>query len=84
MTVIHVLVRLGLSAESVSHSAVFFSQNKSASSTFCHGLSAIPVYIVAIVLQSHTDTKVMFSSIIDHICDVVRVNVQSRCENMES
>ena len=32
--------RLGLSAESASYSAVFFSQNKSASSTFYHGLSA--------------------------------------------
>ena len=30
----------GLSAESVSHSAVFFSHNKSANSTFCYDLSA--------------------------------------------
>jgi hypothetical protein len=32
-------VRLSLSAESVSHSAVFFSDNKSVNSIFCHGLS---------------------------------------------
>jgi hypothetical protein len=31
---------LNLLAESASHSAVFFSHNKSANSTFCHGLSA--------------------------------------------
>jgi hypothetical protein len=30
---------LSLSAKSGSHSAVFFSHNKSADSTFCHGLS---------------------------------------------
>jgi len=34
------LVRLGLSAETISNSAVFFSHNKSANSIFCHGLSA--------------------------------------------
>jgi hypothetical protein len=33
------VVRLGLLAESFSHSAVFFSHNKSAKNTFCHGLS---------------------------------------------
>ena len=33
------IVRLSLSAESVSHSAVFFSHNKSANSTFYHDLS---------------------------------------------
>jgi hypothetical protein len=32
--------RLSLSAESASHSAVVFSHNKSANSTFCHGLSS--------------------------------------------
>ena len=35
------IVRLSLSAESASHSAVFFSHNKSANSTFSHDLSAI-------------------------------------------
>ena len=34
------LVRLSLSAESASYLVVFFSHNKSANSTFCHGLSA--------------------------------------------
>jgi len=33
-------VRLCLFAESVSHSVMFFSHNKSANSTFSHGLSA--------------------------------------------
>ena len=33
-------VRLSLSVESVSHSGVFFSHNKSTSSTLCHSLSA--------------------------------------------
>jgi len=33
-------VRLSLSAESASHSAVFFSHKKSANSIFSHALSA--------------------------------------------
>jgi len=36
----HVVIRLSLSAESASHSTVFFSHNKSANSTFSHGLSS--------------------------------------------
>lgn len=36
-------VRLSLSSESVSHSAVFFSHNKSANSTFYHGILSIQI-----------------------------------------
>jgi hypothetical protein len=32
-------IHLNLSAESTSHSTVFFSRNESANNTFCHGLS---------------------------------------------
>jgi hypothetical protein len=34
------LVRLNLLVELVCHSTIFFSHNKSANNTFCHGFSA--------------------------------------------
>jgi hypothetical protein len=45
-------VRLSLSAESASHSTVFFSHNKSVNNTFCHGLSTKQTTIVDVDRRS--------------------------------